>query len=355
MAMTSRERVLCALRHKEADRVPVTDGPWGTTVTRWHKEGLPDDVGPDQYFGYEVGGSGADCSFRFTHETIEETDEYTIFRDANGATRKNWKHATSTPECIDFTITNRRAWEENKHRLAFSSDRIDREQGLADNKTQAQADKFVTFNAAFGYDWTQGVVGSETLLMEMALDPEWIKDLMMTGVELVINCAEEMIAKGYHFDGAFLYDDNGYRNTTLFSPRMYEEIVWPVHKRACDFFNARDLPVILHTCGCVNSLVPGYIRAGFACLQPLEVKAKMDLVQLKRDYGDELAFMGGIDVRKMALDDPGPIEEEIRTKITAGKVGGGYIYHSDHSVPDNVSFENYKRVMELVARYGGYD
>ena len=355
MAMTSRERVLCALRHEEADRVPITDGPWGTTVTRWHKEGLPEDVEPGEYFGYEFGGSGADCSFRLPTETLEETDEYTIAKDANGATRKNWKHATSTPECIAFSINSRQAWEEYKDRLTFSPDRIDLEDGLKRNAEQIEAGQFITYSGAFGYDWTQGVVGSETLLMEMALDPGWIKDLMMTGVELLIHCAEEMMAKGYHFDGAFLFDDNGYRNTTLFSPQMYEEIVWPVHKRACDFFNARDLPVILHTCGCVNDFVPGYIKAGFACLQPLEVKAKMDLIQLKRDYGDQLAFMGGIDVRKMAMDDPGPIEEEIRTKLTAAKVGGGYIYHSDHSVPDNVSFANYKRVMDLVAQYGGYD
>ncbi|MBN1346641.1 MAG: hypothetical protein JXQ73_28380 [Phycisphaerae bacterium] len=353
--MTSRERVLRALRHQQADRVPITDSPWATTIKRWHDEGLPEGVDPDEYFGYELGGNGADLSFRFDHQTIEETDEYTLFKDENGATKKNWKHATSTPECIAFTINTRQAYEENKHRLTFDPRRIDLDQGIESNRTQVQAGKFVACSAAFGYDWTQGVVGSETLLMEMALDPGWIKDLMLTQVELLIHCAEEMIAKGYHFDGAFLFDDNGYRNTTLFSPRMYEEIVWPVHKRACDFFNARDLPVILHTCGCVNNFVPGYIKAGFACLQPLEVKAKMDLVQLKRDYGEHLAFMGGIDVRKMALDDPGPIAEEIRTKLTVAKVGGGYIYHSDHSVPDNVSFENYKRVMELVAKYGTYD
>ncbi len=355
MAMTSRERVLCALRRQEPDRVPIHDSPWGTTIERWHREGLPDAVGPDEFFGYELGGQGADCSFRFEEKTLEETDEYTVATTANGAVRKNWKHATSTPECIDFTITTRQAWEEHKARLAYSADRIDWGDTLKSNREQVEAGKFVAYSAAFAYDWTQGVVGSETLLMEMALDPGWIKELMLAEVELLIHCAEEMIAGGFHFDGAFLFDDNGYRNTTLFSPQMYEEIVWPVHKRACDFFNARNLPVLLHSCGCVNSFVPGYIKAGFACLQPLEVKAKMDLVQLKRDYGEHLAFMGGIDVRKMALDDPGPIEEEIRTKLTAAKVGGGYIYHSDHSVPDNVSFENYKRVMELVARYGGYD
>ena len=81
----------------------------------------------------------------------------------------------------------------------------------------------------------------------------------------------------------------------------------------------------------------------------------MDLIELKKTYGDVLAFMGGIDVRKMAADDPREIEEEIRTKITFAKKGGGYIYHSDHSVPDNVSFERYKYVIELVRRYGRYD
>ncbi len=354
MAMIPRERVLCALRRRQADRVPIHDSPWETTVRRWHEEGLPPDSDPKDYFGYELAGSGADCTFRFEHRELEETDEYVLFQDANGATKKNWRHATSTPECIDFTIRTRELWEENKARLAFTRDRIDWDEGLEENKRQVEDGKFVCYSAAFGYDWTQGVVGSENLLMEMALDPGWIQDLMLTQVDLLIHCAEEMLAGGFHFDGAFLYDDNGYRNATLFSPEMYEEILWPVHKRACDFFNARDLPVILHTCGCVNAFVPGYIKAGFACLQPLEVKAKMDLVELKKRYGDALAFMGGIDVRKMAMDDPGPIEEEIRTKLSVAKVGGGYIYHSDHSVPDNVSFENYKRVMELVARYGGY-
>lgn len=96
------------------------------------------------------------------------------------------------------------------------------------------------------------------------------------------------------------------------------------------------------------------IEAGFTCLQPLEAKAGMDLVELKREFGDQLAFMGGIDVRAMAHRNPAVIEEEIRTKIPIAKQGGGYIYHSDHSVPDNVSFQQYCRVLELVQQYGKY-
>jgi len=57
----------------------------------------------------------------------------------------------------------------------------------------------------------------------------------------------------------------------------------------------------------------------------------------------------------MALDDPRPIEEEIKRKITVAKEGGGYIYHSDHSVPKNVSFKQYRRVIELAKKYGNYD
>jgi uroporphyrinogen decarboxylase len=56
----------------------------------------------------------------------------------------------------------------------------------------------------------------------------------------------------------------------------------------------------------------------------------------------------------MNLEDPGPLEEEIKVKVSAAKAGGGYIYHSDHSVPNIISFMQYKRVIDLVRKYGGY-
>ncbi|MBM4050630.1 MAG: hypothetical protein FJ279_36500, partial [Planctomycetes bacterium] len=59
-------------------------------------------------------------------------------------------------------------------------------------------------------------------------------------------------------------------------------------------------------------------------------------------------------VRAMAHPDPTVIEREIARKIPVAKHGGGYIYHADHSVPDNVSFQQYQRVMELVKRYGTF-
>jgi len=353
--MTSRERISLALQHKEADRIAIHDSPWGTTVRRWHQEGLPSDQSPNSYFGYELTSQGADTSFQLPSETIEDAPEYTITKNANGAIARNWKHQTSTPEMISFTIKDKKTWEEYKPRMAYNDSRVNWESGLQQNKSLREGDLFVCYSGVIGYDKTQGIIGSANLLMAMLDDPEWIKDMFMTGAEVLVNAADEMISRGFIFDGAFLYDDMGYRNGMLFSPRVYRELLFPAHKRAFQFFKSKGLPVILHTCGGVKAVVPDLIEAGLTCLQPLEVKSGMDLVELKKNFGDELAFMGGIDVRKMADSNPAAIEEEIRTKIPVAKKGGGYIYHSDHSVPDNISFQQYCRVIELVREYGKYD
>ena len=351
--MTSRERISMALNHQEPDRVPIQDGPWATAVTRWETEGL--DADPASYFGYEMISQGSDTSLQLPSETVEETNEYTVVKNANGALIRNWKHQTSTPEMIDFTIKDRKTWEEYKPRMVYNESRVDWNNGLKHNQKIRQGDKYLSFSGVLGYDKTQGIVGSETLLMAMLDDPDWVADMFMTGVEVMIQTAEEMMAGGYVFDGVFLFDDMGYRNGTLFSPADYRELLFPAHKRACDFFKSKNFPIILHSCGCVQAFIPDLIEAGFTCLQPLEVKAGMDVIELKKDFGHQLAFMGGIDVRKMAHPDPSTIEEEIRTKVSIAKVGGGYIYHSDHSVPDNVSFQQYCRVIELVQQYGKYE
>ena len=352
--LTSRERVLLALSHRKPDRVPIHDGPWETTIERWKREGMPKEATAEEYFGYEFRLFGFDGSLQLPQQVVEETDEYVIVRNADGATRKDWKHRTSTPGYHDFLIRNRSAWEAHKWRLAWNDSRVDWQKELERFKRDKEAGHFCVFAAVTGYDRAQGLIGSEELLVAMLEDPAWIKDVFETVGELVIHAAEEMLARGFDFDGVWLFNDMGYRNATLFSPRLYRELIMPIDRRLVDFFHARGLKIILHSCGCVKALIPDLIDVGFDCLQPLETKAGMDLVELKKLYGDKLAFMGGIDVRKMAHPDPRVIEEEIRTKLAAGMSDGAYIYHSDHSVPDNVSLDRYRYVLELVRKYGTY-
>ena len=71
------------------------------------------------------------------------------------------------------------------------------------------------------------------------------------------------------------------------------------------------------------------------------------VAELKKRFGDELAFFGNFDVIAMA-ESRAAVEKEVKRKLAPFAQGGGYIYHSDHSVPSEVSFERYKYVMELV-------
>ena len=114
------------------------------------------------------------------------------------------------------------------------------------------------------------------------------------------------------------------------------------------------MKVIYHTDGRVSGVLDLYIQAGFDCLQPIEAKAGMDIRQFAPTHGDRLAMIGNIDVMKMATNDLGLIEEEIRTKFAAGMATRGYAYHSDHSVPPQVSWDTYKAIIGMVERYGYY-
>ncbi|NLO73318.1 MAG: hypothetical protein GX100_04305 [candidate division WS1 bacterium] len=352
--MTSKERVNLALAHREADRVAIHDAPWGTTIERWHREGLPQNMTPADYFHFELEGQWVEPSFRFPTETLEETEEYTITRDGNGTVSKTWKHKESTPLWLDYTIKTPEAWHEHKPRLEWSSDYVDWEAAKAMQARCQENGRWFYYACAFGFNRFDIIVGGERLLMAMATDPDWVQDMFDTWAELCCQILEDMIGHGLQFDGCFVYNDMGYRNASLFSPAMFRRFEFPNHKKIYDCAKAHGLKCILHSCGCVKELIPGLIEAGLACLQPLEVKAGMDLIELKQQYGEVLAFMGGIDARKMAHPDPAVIEEEIRTKFAVAMPGGGYIFHSDHSIPDNVSFQQYQHVIDLVHKYGKY-
>ncbi len=378
--MTSRERVLMALHHEEADRVPIHDSPWVSSIERWHQEGLPVDVNPAEYFDFEMVTFGADTSPRFPIEVVDEDEEYIIRTTPFGGLRRDHKDYSSTPEIIDWPCKCRDDWEEMKPRLQPDRDRVDwggawlagsadddrgddsvletgrtdRRLGLPGWKRAREQDRFIVYAAAFGYDRMQNYLESQHLLTTLITDPDWIVDMYETDATLSIEMYEIMREGGFDFDGAFILCDLGYRNGLLFSPQHYDQQLRPTFRRLVDYFHGEGLPVILHSCGCVRELIPRFIEDGLDCLQPLEQKAGMDLLELKQEFGDELAFMGGIDARAMADADPAVIEGEIRSKIPVAMKGGGYIYHSDHSVPNNVSFSRYERVLELVRELGEY-
>ena len=104
----------------------------------------------------------------------------------------------------------------------------------------------------------------------------------------------------------------------------------------------------------MKGLIPHLIQNGFDCIQPLEAKAGMDLLEIKDNFGEQIALFGGIDVTILETNDFKKIEEEISNKINYGKQNGGYLYHSDHSISNKVELHTYKFVIDCVLRYGKY-
>lgn len=354
-AMTSHERIRRMFEHREADRIPVTDTPWWSTIVRWRGEGMPSDAPWEEYFGFDrMITLGGDVSPRYPTKVIEETERYVVSTTPWGATMKNWKHATSVPEFLDFTIRNRDTWGEAKARMKPTPDRVDWDH-LAKHYPEWQAKGWwLRGGLCFGFDiFASWVVGTERMLVALHEDPDWATDMFNHSLDVSLALLEMIWDAGYRFDAVYFTDDLGYRNGPFFSPETYRRVLMPAHKRAFNWAHDRGCVTMLHSCGNIMKLLPDLIDAGLDCINPLEAKAGMDLVAVKRRFGDRLVLHGGIDVRRM--NDPNEAEDEIRTKITVAKENGGYIYHSDHSVPDSVSFESYQRVLELVRTVGAYE
>lgn len=99
-------------------------------------------------------------------------------------------------------------------------------------------------------------------------------------------------------------------------------------------------------------LVPAVMETGIDALNPIEIKAGMDIYKLKREYGDRLVLHGGIDAS--ILDRPELVLPLIKEILPVVKENGGYIFASDHSIPNSVSLETYHQIIETVKQYGSY-
>ena len=352
--MTSQERIRTILSGGIPDRVPFQDAYWATTIQRWQREGLPVNVSPSEYFGCEMVRMGGDYSLQFPVEMLEETGRYRVYTDNNGATRKELQTADGwTPYWLNFKIKSREDWHRLKEHGRYNPSRIPK--GIVGAYRAArEKGKFITYSVHACFHPTWHKIGMENLLIWMIEDPEFITDMFAIHTQMVIDLYEGIKAQGIEYDAAWFSDDLGYRNAPLISPAMYHELVMPFHKQLCDHFAKDGLKTILHSDGDIEPLIPGFLQAGFAALHPLEAKVGLDVRKLKPKYGDRLTLFGNIDVCQLAKGQDA-IEQEIRTKFTAAKEGGGYIYHSDHSVPNDVSFKDYQFTIEMINKYGKYD
>lgn len=352
--MTSRERFRHMFEHREADRIPIIDSPWPATIERWRREGMPEGVGYTDFFGLDkVGSIGVDNSPRYEAKVLEENDTYTIHTTSWGATLKNWKHAASTPEFLDFTIKDRDSWAKAKARMQPTNDRIKWDHLAQNYPVWKKEGHWIEAGLWFGFDVTHSwIVGTERLLMALVEDPDWCRDLFSHELEVQLTLLDRVWDAGYTFDSIRWPDDMGYKGKQFFSLDTYRELVKPFHKRAIDWAHAKGVKAHLHSCGNINPIIPELIELGLDALNPLEVKAGMDPIQIKNTYGRDLLLHGGINA--VLWDHPDQITAEMERVLPIMKQNGGYIFSSDHSVPSTVSLEDFRNIVALAKRLGSY-
>lgn len=353
--MTSRQRLRRVLARGVPDRVPVVDtGFWTPTLERWHAEGLPEGQGPAEYFGLDtISCFGFDASLQLPTRVLEETDQWVVATDSDGATVKSWKRHYATPARLGWSICTDAHWQAHKPRLTVDRARIGED--LRERYRHAEEAGHYRAISPIEPGWfaLEHAVGFERTLTAMVEDQPFIHDVFSAYTQFTLGMCELVMSEGMSFDAMWVFSDLCYKNGMLFSPRAYRETLQPYHRQMADFCHARGMPFILHCDGDVREFVPLLIEAGFDCIQPLEARCGNDVRALKPLYGARIVLFGNIGAEAMAAGGE-RLEEEVRTKVLAAKVGGGYIYHSDHSVPPTVSFDNYARTIELVRECGAY-
>lgn len=350
--MTTHERMKRMFEHRDADSVPVTDSPWKATVDRWHREGMPEDVSFDEFFQLDKFASiGADNSPRYPVKIIEENSEVVTRTTAWGQTIKDWKSHGGVPEFLECRINNPDSWREAKERMVPSKDRINWDHLAANYAKWRSEGRWITAGFWFGFDVTHSwMTGTETLLMAMITDPEWVMDIFKRQLEVDIALFDMVWDAGYTFDSIRWPDDMGYKFKQFFSVATYREILKPFHKRAIDWAHAKGIKAELHSCGDIRPLVPELVGMGLDALNPIEVKAGMDPLDLKAEYGDCLVLHGGLNA--LLYQEPDKLWQEMKRLIPEMKKNGGFVISSDHSVPDSVSVEMFREFVRLSRELG---
>ena len=152
-------------------------------------------------------------------------------------------------------------------------------------------------------------------------------------------------------DGLFLVEDLGSTRSLLFSPNSWRTCLKPAMASLGTFLRENGIAFWMHSCGAVEALIDDLIECGVQVLNPLQVDAGMDVRPLHERYRNRLAFFGNISVRRM-IESKEALLKELEAKVPIA-AEGGFVFHSDHSVPPQVSFERYSWMLKTAREIFG--
>jgi uroporphyrinogen decarboxylase len=360
-----------ALRHEEPDQVPIGDAFWGGFVRRWRRElGLPADVTPHAYYDLDwiVTVPNMDPHIKAFETLAEDAEEIVLRTGFETTLRKRfdmpmpeqvgWETDTLDKlEAFEFDppADPRRFFAGGDNQIAGVGDGFTRNSPPWIETVRSLRPDFPVYGSMLeASECLTRLIGQMNTLMWMGEYPERFGRQVLRIGEFYCACAQAAIeaAPGL-LDGFVIWGDVAYRNGMFFSPDYWRTYFKPAVQSMIELCHRHNLPVIYHGCGNVAAILPDFIAMGLDAYNPLEAKAGMDVVALRRQYGHRLAFCGNSNVQVWEEGDPVKVRREVLRKLNAGR-GGGLIFHSDHSVSSSVSGKTYDSIVKLVRQYGRY-
>ena len=194
-------------------------------------------------------------------------------------------------------------------------------------------------------------------LEDLIVAPDFVRAFMDRYVDFWVRVTERALREvGDLVDVVMFGDDLGTQQGPVLSPALYRRLIKPSHVRMVQTVKRFNKPLLLHSCGSVAAFIPDFIEAGVDALHPVQVSAKdMDSARLKREYGRDITFWGGIDTQRVLPSGTvGEVREEVRRRIADLGPGGGYVLGAVHNVQAEVPVENVLAMVEAARELGRY-
>lgn len=403
--LTHRERVLCALNHKEADRVPIDFGAMRSTGI--HASAY---IKLKKYLGSLGGFVKVYDLMQMLAEPEKEVIEFFDadvvqlhrYRPTFGIPINQWKRGLlpDGEECLypeefhpvkkergekDIIVDGRivarmpkdgfwydsvffpLADAENEKDIdacglsAIEEDEIEYLKKEAGELKEEYPDYAVL--GSFGGNvfesglFTFGMEKYLTLLIEKPKLVEYFNEKIVENH--IINLRKYLEAVGDHIDIIQMGDDLGTQNAPYISPRLYRQLIKLYHKRVYEEVHRLSprIKVFLHSCGSIYDFIPDLIEIGVDILNPVQTTARnMDPVSLKKEFGKDIVFWGGgVEAQGVLMfGAPEEVRSQVRERIRILGPGGGFVFNQIHNILPEVPPENVVAAYREARNCGGY-
>ena len=374
--MTHRERILAALNHRQPDRVPLDLGATrSTSIVVQAYERLNRHLGSTELpriFSkwLNIAHPSQAMLQRFDIDTRSlgqgPPDNWQDIVFADGSYQDEWGVVRSRPAgCLYYDLTKSPFAGEasvadmDRHPWPDPHD-PGRCRGLKEEarRLRQETDYAIALNMPGGVvTQAQFLRGFEDWFADLIADPTFYHALLERITDLWIEMAkDELDAAGDCADFCFFGDDVAFQDGPMMSMGLYRKMVKPYHARVFSYLKSRSSAKILyHTCGSVAHLIPDLIELGVDALNPIQVSAKgMDTKTLKREFGKDICFWGGIDTQRvLPFGSVQDVQVEVRRRVE--DLGpDGYCVCAVHNLQADVSPENICAMYDTAREVGRY-